>query len=647
MLRASSEEALYKTVCEALTTATPFVLATVSIAEAPPARSLRVIAAAGAAIGYIDELIMTWDEGPHGNGPAGRAWRFGEMQFNDDLASDERFGPWRERAAAYGLRSSFVLPLSLPGGAIAALLSVYSSRKRAVDTEQLQHFKLLGDDLGVCIEVLRSRAALQAALEHRERQDRELAILHRAFENSVAAVMIMDADSRIEVVNGSFEALFGYRSAEVVGRDPALLASGRHGAEYFRAMRRALSTRGSWSGDIVNRGRDGREIVCWLSIAAVRDSGERITHYIGSFRDITDQTRVTEALWREQDFASAIMESMPGIVYFFDRAGRFRRWNRNFLQVSGYSAEELAHLHPLDLVAPEHRSLLRERIEAVFAHGQDVVEASFLTKSGRAIPYLFTGQRLHYAGEDFLIGVGIDISQRRAAEQALDSQIDRLHCLSRQVLEIQETERNALGRELHDSVAQDIGAVSLNLTILRRLLPDPADVALTQRLDDSQSLLEDAARRLRDVMVELRPPGLDEFGLLAALGEHARRVARRNGFRLTIEGAEPEPPFAPTVAIALFRIVQEALNNCAKHARATAVHISLDATGDPIRLEVGDDGVGFDPALRTARGTGGMGLLTMTERAESIGGRCIIVSAPGGGTRVQVSIPRLGPVAPG
>jgi PAS domain S-box-containing protein len=642
VVRASSENALYHAVCEALTSATPFTLATISVADEDPARAIRVVAAAGKAIGYLDGLTVTWDDGPLGNGPGGRAWRTGEIQFNDDLLADARFNPWRERALAHGLRSSFVLPVSLPGGAVAVLLSVYSERRAAVDAQQLEHFRLLGDDLGVCIEVLRGRAALQAALERSERQDRELALLQRTIENNVAGVVVTDADNRIAAVNPAFETLFGYRQQDLIGRDPALLASGRHGTEYFRAMWDELRAHGHWAGDIVNRGRDGREIVCWLSIAAVENAEGQVAHYIGSFRDITEQIQSMEALRREQCFADAIMESMPGIVYFYDRSGRFRRWNRNFLDVTGYSPEEVVRMQPLDFCAAEHRAALWEWSESVFTRGEDALEAAFLTKAGQTIPYLLTGRRLHYAGEDFLIGVGIDISKRKAAERTLDAHVEQLQSLSRQVLEIQETERNALGRELHDTVAQDIGAVCLNLTILRDLLGGPPAAAVAQRLEDSQKLLEDAAERLRDVMAELRPPGLDEFGLMMALGEHAERVARRAGFAITLRGEDPQPRFAAPVAIALFRITQEALNNIVKHAHASHVTISLSAAPDRVELEIRDDGIGFEPGASPARAHGGMGMLTMAERAESIGARCTVESTPGGGTRVVITAPLPG-----
>ena len=637
LVRATSETQLYQSICEALSSAEPFALATVCIAEQTPGRTVRVVAAAGKAIGYIEGLAVTWDDSPLGNGPMGRAIRTGEVQFNDDLAADERFSPWCARAVAFGLRSSFVLPICLPGGALAMSLSVYSERKTAFDAQQLEQFRRLGDDLAVCIEMLRTRSALQAALDRAERQDKQLAVLERAFENSVAAVMVTDAHNRIALINPAFEKLFGYQREELLGRDPALLASGRHDSAYFQSMWEALRTHGRWTGEIVNLGRDGREISCWLILSAVRDAQDRLTHYIGSYRDMTAQIQSIEALGREQRFTEAIMESMPGVVYFLDRDGRYRRWNRNFLEVTGCSAEQLQHMNPLDFIDSQHRQRVRERIERVFSQGEDSIEVPFVTRSGGAIPYLFTGRRLRFAGEDFLIDVGVDISARMAAEQARDAHLQRLQALSRQALEIQETERQALGRELHDSVAQDVGAVSLNLAILRGKLGQPLPGAIAQRLDDSQKLLEDCALRLRNVMAELRPPGLDEFGLLAALREHAYRVAERAGFAVTVRGEEPQPPLTSTTAIALFRIAQEALTNVVKHARARQVLITLEPTGRGTRLEVRDDGLGFDPA---SRHHGGMGMLTMTERAELIGAHCAVDATPGGGTGVIVTILR-------
>ncbi|MBC8097077.1 MAG: PAS domain S-box protein, partial [Akkermansiaceae bacterium] len=118
----------------------------------------------------------------------------------------------------------------------------------------------------------------------------------------------------------------------------------------------------------------------------------------------------------EKLFSDTMIESMPGIVYFYDAQRRFLRWNRNFETVSGYARDEVARMHPLDFFAPEHRPLLEQRIAQVFEKGEAWVEAPFQSKDGRATPYFFTGRRVVLDGITCLAGVGIDISERRQAE---------------------------------------------------------------------------------------------------------------------------------------------------------------------------------------------------------------------------------------
>jgi signal transduction histidine kinase len=130
---------------------------------------------------------------------------------------------------------------------------------------------------------------------------------------------------------------------------------------------------------------------------------------------------------------------------------------------------------------------------------------------------------------------------------------------------------------------------------------------------------------------------LDDYGLVAALRWYAEQFARRTGIGVVVEGEEPVPRLATRVEGALFRIAQEALTNVAKHAQATHVLVSVHVQGEILRLVVADDGIGFDPGLSAGHG---WGLLTMTERAEGVGGRCRIESVPGQGTRVSVEVAR-------
>jgi PAS domain S-box-containing protein len=137
----------------------------------------------------------------------------------------------------------------------------------------------------------------------------------------------------------------------------------------------------------------------------------------------------------EKLFSDTMIESMPGILYFYDDQGRFLRWNRNFETVSGYSGAEIARMHPLDFFAGTDHRPLQERIAEVFAQGESSIEAPFLSKDGRTTPYFFTGRRVLFEGKTCLVGVGIDISERKRAEAALQRSEQRFRSTLDGILE--------------------------------------------------------------------------------------------------------------------------------------------------------------------------------------------------------------------
>ncbi|MGZ5585008.1 MAG: MHYT domain-containing protein [Usitatibacter sp.] len=210
---------------------------------------------------------------------------------------------------------------------------------------------------------------------------------------------------------------------------------------------------------------------------------------------------------------------------------------------------------------------------------------------------------------------------------------------TRKLVEMQESERRRLSRELHDRVGQNLTALGINLDILRSQGGALERPELRTRLDDSIALVESTADAIENVMGELRPPLLDEHGLLAALQWHAKQFSQRTGIEVTVRGEESAKRPRPEAEITLFRIAQEALTNVAKHAGAGHVELLLGRSDGECTLSVIDDGAGMDAARAHGSSAQGQGIVTMRERAEAAGGRLEIRSLPNDGTHVKVGVP--------
>jgi signal transduction histidine kinase len=234
-----------------------------------------------------------------------------------------------------------------------------------------------------------------------------------------------------------------------------------------------------------------------------------------------------------------------------------------------------------------------------------------------------------------------DVTERVRDAEALQRYADRLRALTARLSEVTEDERQRLACELHDQVGQNLTALGINLSIVRTQIPAEMAPRVSSRLEDSLALVEETAERIRDLMADLRPPVLDDYGLLAALRWHGEQFARRTDITVDVIGEEPAPRLPAHVEEALFRIAQEALTNVAKHSGAEHATVKVDMDSQTLRLVVTDHGIGFESAqLDASMVSQGWGLLSMTERAEAVGGRCQIKSGPGQGTRVIVEVPR-------
>jgi signal transduction histidine kinase len=218
---------------------------------------------------------------------------------------------------------------------------------------------------------------------------------------------------------------------------------------------------------------------------------------------------------------------------------------------------------------------------------------------------------------------------------SLTSDRARMRRLASQVISAQDEERARIARELHDSTAQTLTAVVLQLSAAVR---DTQDPAMAERLAEVKTMAGAALEEVRNMSHRMHPRVLDDLGLVAALEWLARGAHESAGVTVTVDAFGDAADLPPTAAPVLYRVAQEALGNALRHAAPTSVGITLRVAPDSAMLEVVDDGRGFDVAEAEARRPG-MGLFSMRERVSLVDGQLEVTSAPGAGTRVVATIP--------
>ena len=488
---------------------------------------------------------------------------------------------------------------------------------------------------------------LQQELDERKKIDAELEkerrILSTILENDPCGVALIGRHGVFQYVNSEFTRITGYTLQDIpVEKDWLLKAY--PDPEYRRMV-----------SDTYKKNRDADEKTADAEFnVTVKDGRMKNVEFRTTFiedgtvnvlNDVTERRRAERALQESEEKYRNIFENALEGIFQTARNGQLLNVNPAHAAMFGYSSpEEMiteVNIRRRKLyIRPEDRRRFVEILEE-----KGIVEAfelQFHKKDGGMIWVSLKAKIIRDAGGRTMYyeGMSENITERKRVEEEIRRKSDQLRELTWKLSEIEENERKMIATELHDQIGQNLAILGLNLNILETIIPETSSELILSRIKDSLTIVKETTMDIRNLMANLRSPVMDDYGLVAAVKLYGEQCAFRAGIRVAVQGTEPEPRLHTYVENTTFRIIQEALTNVIKHAKATHVEVHIHTQNDRLHVTITDDGIGYNPAeIALQPEPPGWGLRTMMERAMSVGGTGRITSSPGNGTCVSVEVP--------
>ncbi len=491
-------------------------------------------------------------------------------------------------------------------------------------------------------EILRRRMAEQ---DLRRSEERYRSLYH----NTPALLHSIDTDGRIVNVSNYWSDALGYSDEEVIGRkltDFLTPTSRRHAEEEILPAFFATGRAKDISYQFVKK--NGEVVEVLLSAIAERDEKGRMIKSLAVLVDVTELKKTEEELRRAQEKLSqysrdlerqvrqrtreitSFLRYTPAVVYMKDAQGRYILVNSRYEELFGLSNEEVWGKTVDDVFPPEVAGQFKRHDARVLGSKRPYQAEERIPFEGDYYTYLSVRfPIIDESGEvSRLCGILVDITGLKKAEE-------KLRRLSGNIMASQEKERNAIARELHDELGQVLTALSIDAVWLRQRLTD-SDPKARARAENMCAIIDQTISEVRSIATRLRPPALDDLGLVDALEWHTGDFEKRTGISCVFSH-NGVPPVSDRVAIAAYRVTQEALTNVARYAQASNVEVSLKADKGQLTLSVVDDGQGFEVEKLSEREE--LGIAGMRERASLAGGTLEISSLPGQGTEVVLCLP--------
>lgn len=462
-------------------------------------------------------------------------------------------------------------------------------------------------------------------------------------DTSVATIVIYQNDKYV-YLNPAAEAITGYSKSELMEKnfwdiihpDYRDLVRARGIA---RIEGKPVTSR--YEFKIIKKNGDVR----WLDFGAGMIQYRGKPAAIGVAFDVTDRKEAEEALRVSEKKYRLLHESMTDAFATVNMDGKIIEFNNAYISMLGYTAEEIVNLSYID-ITPEKWHAYESKIvsEQVLSNGfSEVYEKEYRRKDGTIFPIELRTFLIRDENRkpESMWAIVRDITGRKRAEEELNQSLEQMRQLSARFQSIREEESTRIAREIHDELGQTLTGIKMDISFLEERLTEILNLQenpqLIEKINSISNLTDSAVQTIRKITTALRPAILDSMGLSAAIEWQTEDFEHRTGITCRYFSSSENFEVGREVSTAIFRIMQEALTNITRHAKASHVTVKLEKRKDNIFFKVTDNGTGFKES--ELNNLNSFGILGMKERCSLMGGIFEIRGEPGIGTTIRVTIP--------
>jgi PAS domain S-box-containing protein len=368
----------------------------------------------------------------------------------------------------------------------------------------------------------------------------------------------------------------------------------------------------------------------------VRNAEGKPVRMMGSMMDITERKKAEDALLQSEEKYRTLVEQATDGIFIADHTGKFVIVNSAALKLSQYSEEELATRTIYDLADPEELKENPFKFEDMKNEQGARSERKLKRKDGSIVDIEINAK---FLSDGRFLAFIRDITERKKAENELNSSYKAIRKLTSHLQNAREEERTHVAREIHDELGQQLTVLKMDVSWLTKKIKQLESQQLNDKATEIVQMLNDTVNTVRRISSDLRPVLLDDLGLAAALEWHLAEFGKRSGIKTEFFTLESSVAIPRTTATGLFRIYQESITNIARHSEATEVMVELFVEDKVVTMTISDNGKGFDVTSVGRKKT--LGVLGMQERTVMMGGTFRIKRNPGKGMKVEVHVPVL------